>query len=718
MEVLLSFIIKNIEGHTDQRYQKDYPEDMSFIDVLRDILKILDCNITLDKIAVISAIKGLFSYDDIRKTVKEIVAMHLLEFTITKRDLVNGSNLMLKELIPATTHKIPPKDIQYGFLKSKIEPETSTIPEPMPEPMPEPIPEPIPEPPLKIQDAVMSDLKPLETEIFKERLDGSGTIGGIREETADIMEEMSIKQSMEDQLEEVKMSQKAMDSVIEEEFGEDKVDYVEAKFEKIKEKEKALPPPGSALPPPGSAPEGLPKSPHTLRGSMTQELNQLFKKKEEKKSELPTSPPSLPPAGPPSGPPKTPPKLRDEMKQELKRLHPEMIVERKPEPPSRPSVSGSGAPPPSPAPHRPKAKPSISPPPPSPPPSPLSSEPVDTSSNVESFSFKAKSKKKGKKMAARKRSFAAEMEDSAPVLKKDVEDDLIGDDFEEDMEKVRETREAREEIEEEPEEAEEVDEAEETDELISMEFPPSLKSALVPDLIEISNEMETRKEYQKNIAIEYFDKMNPKKYYPLIVDISDIEQVTTISEENILTGERKTQVKEKMAVFLKSSIVKVKPMFPGCSIVPEERYTDLDKKEDKLTFYVTPLVDDEIEDGRVEFVDSEGNVFHSASTPSKVEDPRYARVIALYGGLVSFLPKILETLGFSFAADTQMATIFPFLQVVLGDMNLSNFIGISGILITIVIAVITMVVRKPNSVKKKFKVARVGRLKTAINFKE
>ncbi|KAF5417416.1 MAG: hypothetical protein C5S38_01775 [Candidatus Methanophagaceae archaeon] len=626
--------------------------------------------------------------------------MHLLEFTITKRDLVNGPNLMLKELIPTTTEEVPFKDIQYGYLKPKIEPETSSLPEPIPEPIPEPAPELTPKPRL---DA-LSELKIHESEMMKEKIDDLGTIGGKRDEIAgrlyrseieevksgkievedakeevDRMEVMLRKPSMKDQLEEAKMSLNAMDSVIEEEFGEDKVDYVEAKFEKFKEKEKALPPPsGSTPPPPGSAPGGPPKSPQTLRGNMTQELKGLFKKKEEKKPEPPSGPPASSPASPPAGPPAGPPVG-----------------------PPTGSVSGSGTPSPSPVHRYVSAKASIREPTPPPPPSLPSSEPAKKSATLAPPS--PKKKKKGKKMVARLRSFAEESEETAPILEKQIHDEGIADDIEE---------------------VEEVEEREE--EILSdfaeisapMEMPASLESTILPELAEVAKEIETRKEYQKNIAIEYFDKMNPKKYYPLIIDISDIEQATTISEENILTGERKTQVKEKMTVFLKSSIVKVKPMFPGCSIVPEERYTDLDKKEDKLTFYVTPLVDDEIEDGRVEFIDSEGNIFHSAATPSKVEDPKYARMIALYGGLVSFLPKIFETLGFSFAADTKMATIFPFLQIVLGDMNLSNFIGISGILITIVISIITMVVRKPNSVKKKFKVARVGRLKSAINLQE
>ena len=63
MEVLLSFIIKNIEGYADRKIQKDFPEDMLFIDVLRELLKIIESNITLDKIAVISSVKGLFSYN-------------------------------------------------------------------------------------------------------------------------------------------------------------------------------------------------------------------------------------------------------------------------------------------------------------------------------------------------------------------------------------------------------------------------------------------------------------------------------------------------------------------------------------------------------------------------------------------------------------------------------------------------------------------------------
>ncbi|QEE15846.2 hypothetical protein DSAG12_01673 [Promethearchaeum syntrophicum] len=692
MEVLISFIIKNLEGYTDRKIQKDFPEDMLFIEVLNEILKIINGNITLDKISVISAMKGLFSYEDARKTVKEIVAMHLFEFTITKRDLVNGPNLMLKEITSTQPEEDSSKGMQYGYLKPKIE----SKPTPQPDFIQEPvhIQELVPEP--------TQEIKSLESEIIGEKLSDIGAIGG-KKDTSEVelfFAEKKERKKVKNEILDAKEAIDRMDDMLKESPVEDLLykakketkltvdDSLEDKLKKSEEKDlklsthapsapasppasppKSLPlSSGSAPPPPGSAP----KSPQTLRGGMTEELKTLFSKTKEEET---VEPPAEPAADL---------FARHHMSKRKPKLSTESVSESAPE--RRRDSS--------------KPSPKKSFPPPSPSPPPPSPEPAVTSASSQPFSIKQK--KKGKKMGARMRSLAVkteEVEETAISLGEKIKEKKIADDFDNDFGAVEEREE------------EVLENFMETK--VPTEFPPSQESTILPEMAGLAKEIETSKEYQKNIAIEYFDKMNPKKYYPLLIDISDLEQATTISEENILTGERKVQVKETMAVVLKSSIVKVKPMFPGCSIVPEERYTDLDEKEDKLTFYVTPLVDDEIEAGRIEFIDSEGNIFHSAPTPTKVEDPRYARVIALYGGLASFLPKILEGLGFSFTEDTNIATLLPFLQSVLGDMNLSNFIGISGILITIIICIITVIVRKPNSVKKKFKVARVGRLKSA-----
>ena len=72
--------------------------------------------------------------------------------------------------------------------------------------------------------------------------------------------------------------------------------------------------------------------------------------------------------------------------------------------------------------------------------------------------------------------------------------------------------------------------------------------------------LQTSKEYEKHLFVEYFDKMNPKKYYPMQVNLSDLEYMVTGSSENVVTGERQTQVKDKMHVELISSLVTVRPM--------------------------------------------------------------------------------------------------------------------------------------------------------------
>ncbi|MCK5027979.1 MAG: hypothetical protein KAS07_06165, partial [Candidatus Pacebacteria bacterium] len=460
MEVLLSFIIKNIEGYTDRKIQKDFPEDMPFIDVIQEILKIINSSITLDKIAVISAVKGLFTYDDIRKSVKEIVDLHLLEFTITKRDLVNGSNLMLKDLISTTSEEDSSKDMQFGYLKPKIEPEAPPQPEAIP------------------------DLKPLESEIMKEKLEDFDRIGSKSDELSGELQfpEMEKVKSTRNEIDDAKEAIDRMEEMLRKPSEEDQL--LEP-LEKSQEKEIALPPPGSALksplnqqsevtedlkkifseamerkkveppvgppsgpsagfpapksaPPPGSAPGGHPKSPQSLRGVATEELKSLFKIKEEKKS----GPPGGPPSGSPGDSPISPLTLRYEMKKELNRLRPKIKDEKKSESPSVPPVSGSGAPPPSPVPSRPLAKPSIQEPTPPPPPVSLSSESAKKSVSLSALS--PKKKKKGKKMAARSRSFAKESEETAPVLKEDIKDEAIVDDFEGHIEEAEEVEEVEE----------------------------------------------------------------------------------------------------------------------------------------------------------------------------------------------------------------------------------------------------------------------------------
>ena len=206
--------------------------------------------------------------------------------------------------------------------------------------------------------------------------------------------------------------------------------------------------------------------------------------------------------------------------------------------------------------------------------------------------------------------------------------------------------------------------------------------------------------YDKNVSIDYFDVMNPENYYPLVVDIADIEQITKSIEENILTGERKTQKKEKVQLEVVSPVIQVKPLFPGCIVTPDVLEADLRTEKEVLTFYITPMVQGEVF-GQVAFV-SEGKVLQTIKTPAEVKNARYARVVTFYGMVASFLPKILGFIGFDLNLESiNMSDLLPFVE----GITLDNFIVIAGILAAACIGIIVYLTRKPNSKRIKYHVS-------------
>ena len=210
------------------------------------------------------------------------------------------------------------------------------------------------------------------------------------------------------------------------------------------------------------------------------------------------------------------------------------------------------------------------------------------------------------------------------------------------------------------------------------------------------------KTYKKNLAAEYFEVMNPEKYYPLILDISDAKIAHKATQENLFTGERSTQKQEEMVAELTSSIVTVRPVFPGCTITPSFIITDFDQTEDKLKFFITPMVTDDLPDCRVEFLNTENRVFHTIATPSKVDDPRYAKTIAAYGTFISILPKILILFGIDLGGELSIQDVLPLFSF-LGGMNLTDFVGVGGAILAFIVGIIIWMRKKPKATKKVFK---------------
>nr|MDO8109632.1 hypothetical protein [Candidatus Sigynarchaeota archaeon] len=225
--------------------------------------------------------------------------------------------------------------------------------------------------------------------------------------------------------------------------------------------------------------------------------------------------------------------------------------------------------------------------------------------------------------------------------------------------------------------------------------PPSPARKTVAETLEGGEELASKQQYDKNISVEYFDVMNPENYYPLIVDIADIEQVTKKVEENIITGERKVQKKEK-ATF-ETDIITVRPIFPGCSVTPVEMDADLKKAKDVLTFYVTPLVKGEVK-GHIQFL-AGGKVAHKTDTPAQVKDPRFGKVITLYGVIASMIPKASSL--FSIDLGMMLAPLLGLPATENMGNILTSVIAGAGTGIAFLIGLIYAATHKPRSTQTK-----------------
>ncbi|HUT82798.1 MAG TPA: hypothetical protein VMZ29_16500 [Candidatus Bathyarchaeia archaeon] len=219
----------------------------------------------------------------------------------------------------------------------------------------------------------------------------------------------------------------------------------------------------------------------------------------------------------------------------------------------------------------------------------------------------------------------------------------------------------------------------------------------------VQPEESEEKDYLKHISMNYFDRMNPQNYYPFIINISDVKQEKIVTIQNPITGERQTQQRSQLSTKLENPLVKIRPTIPGCNVVPNEIETDFDKEEDEVTFYVTPVVKGKIV-GQIQFI-NEGNIIHTTEFTAKVVDPKYARAVAYYGILTSFVPKIISLLGIDFGLNSTLNDLWSVAEGTFGNMSIASIIAIGGIIPVVVISIIVRQKLRPKSCRIHYKIS-------------
>lgn len=174
---------------------------------------------------------------------------------------------------------------------------------------------------------------------------------------------------------------------------------------------------------------------------------------------------------------------------------------------------------------------------------------------------------------------------------------------------------------------------------------------------------------QKNVTIEYYEKMNPKKIFQITVKIHPSMIVDVDDSENI----------------------KVVPVFPGCYVTPHEEILDLKSTKVEIAeFNVTPLIGRGRVNGKIGLWYKGRNVTN-INTNSKINNYMgsvVSGILAFIFGIVPFIPMLFGTninenlaSGFNSVFSTALtANVFMIIELVslailLGLMIVFVFVG-------------------------------------------
>ncbi|NHJ05621.1 MAG: hypothetical protein EAX90_12415 [Candidatus Heimdallarchaeota archaeon] len=186
---------------------------------------------------------------------------------------------------------------------------------------------------------------------------------------------------------------------------------------------------------------------------------------------------------------------------------------------------------------------------------------------------------------------------------------------------------------------------------------------------ELKEESIKSKIEQKNVTIEYYEKMNPKKIFQITVKIPPTMAVDVDDSENI----------------------KIIPVFPGCYVTPHEEILDLKSTKMEIAeFNVTPLIGRGKVNGKIGLWYKGRNVMN-INTNSKINNYMgsvISGILAFIFGIVPFIPMLFGTninenlaSGFNSVFSTSLtANIFMIIElaslaILFGLMIVFIFVG-------------------------------------------
>lgn len=201
----------------------------------------------------------------------------------------------------------------------------------------------------------------------------------------------------------------------------------------------------------------------------------------------------------------------------------------------------------------------------------------------------------------------------------------------------------------------EIEQVEKSFDVMSIEQRLELKKKELQALEMAIKEEDKYRLPQRTIQIEYYEKMNPRKIFPMIVTIPPVKNGNNHQEDDSL---------------------RITPIFPGCYVTPHEESLLLKSEEEEIVeFSITPLIGQGSIQGKVG-VCYKNHSLININTIAKIRNfvgVTISGILAFLFGIFPFLLKIFgydinESLANGFNATfstTLTSTLFMWLEIAL-----------------------------------------------------
>jgi hypothetical protein len=173
----------------------------------------------------------------------------------------------------------------------------------------------------------------------------------------------------------------------------------------------------------------------------------------------------------------------------------------------------------------------------------------------------------------------------------------------------------------------------------------------------------------RKTTVRYFSQMNPFRNFPYLVIVSKME-----IEKVVARHVAQVSSKKSFKIDRRDPYVTIRPILPGCLVVPAEKKINVVPELVETRFFVTPQVEGDIGEASCEIL-YQGKVLDTVMTPTRVTKQTLAKAAAAFSFGAPFIGSVFNE---------QLAKGFPmfadFSRVVGGVDSMSWLIGGASLL--------------------------------------